>query len=202
MGGGRAQDAMTDRRHFLGLCLTAAAGLAGRSASAATVEPPVISEDGLYTQSWFLQSFLDLAEDLGEAAAEGKRFAIIWEQKGCPYCRETHLVNFADPEIQTFVRENFNVLQLDLFGSREVTDFDGEAMEERRLARKYGIAFTPTVQFFPDDPAALEGKRSKDREVARMPGYLRPPHFLSMFKYVEARAYEKMGFRAYLKAGS
>ena len=194
---------MTDRRHFLGLCAATAAGLIGReAASAATAEPPVMTDDGLYTQTWFLQSFLDLSEDLEEAAAEAKRFAVIWELKGCPYCRETHLVNFADPEIQTFVRENFNVLQLDLIGSRKVTDFDGEELEERQLARKYGIAFTPTVQFFPDDLGTLQGKRGKDREVARMPGYLRPPHFLAMFKFVQVRAYETMGFRAYLKAGS
>ena len=51
--------------------------------------------DGLYREPWFLQSFLNLAEDLETAQSAGKRFAIMWELKGCPYCKETHFVNFA-----------------------------------------------------------------------------------------------------------
>ncbi|MGI9493933.1 MAG: hypothetical protein ACR2QF_16170 [Geminicoccaceae bacterium] len=39
-----------------------------------TVEP-ILTDDGLYTQEWFLESFLDLKEDLDEA--NGKRFAIM-----------------------------------------------------------------------------------------------------------------------------
>jgi thioredoxin-related protein len=189
-----------ERRHLLALGAGAAAGLLAGPAGAGEVTAPVMTDDGLYTQAWFLQSFLDLGEDLAEAAANGKRFAIIWEQKGCPYCQETHLVNFADPEIQSFLRDNFEVLQLNLFGAREVTDFDGEALEERKLARKYGIAFTPTIQFFPEDPEQIGGRAGKEIEVVRMPGYLQPPHFLAMFRFVRERAYEDTNFRSYLKA--
>lgn len=160
---------------------------------------PVRLEDGMYTEPWFLQSFLDLSDDLQVAGEEGKRFVIMWELKGCPYCKETHFTNFGDDDIRHFVRENFAVLQLDIQGSRQVIDFDGEELEERDLATKYGIRYTPTLQFFPDDPAALDGKKGKDREVARMPGYFRPPHFLAMFRYVHERAYETEKFRGYLK---
>jgi len=158
---------------------------------------PGLNDDGLYEEPWFLQSFLDLREDLADASAQGKRFAIIWELKGCPYCRETHLVNFADPEIADYVRGNFAVLQLNLLGAREVIDFDGEVLEERELARKHGIAFTPTVQFFPE--AVPEEVANDKPEIARMPGYFKPPHFLIMFRFVREKAYENMGFRDFLK---
>ena len=170
--------------------------------AAAELAGPVLTDDGLYTESWFLNSFLDLAEDLGDAAGSGKRFAVMWEQKGCPYCQETHLVNFQQPEIQGFVRDHFEILQLNLFGARKVTDFDGEELEERQLARKYGVAFTPTIQFFPDTVEQLAGKSGKAVEVARMPGYLRPPHFLAMFRFVQDKAYERATFRQYLKQTS
>lgn len=160
---------------------------------------PLQLEEGMYTESWFLQSFLDLREDLETAADDGKRFVVMWELKGCPYCKETHFKSFADDEIRHFVRENFEVLQLNVQGSRMVTDFDGEALEERDLAAKYGVRFTPTVQFFPADAAGLAGREPRDREVARIPGYFRPPHFLAMFRYVQARAYEEEDFRSYLK---
>ncbi len=97
------------------------------------------------------------------------------------------------------MRANFEILQLDVQGSRRVTDFDGEELEERELAAKYGVRFTPTLQFFPEHVSDLEGKNGKDREVARIPGYFRPPHFLAMFRYVHERAYETEGFRDYLK---
>ncbi len=193
---------MVTRRALLTLCGTLVGAAALRRPLAAGEGEhfaPILNDDGLYQQTWFLESFLDLAEDLTEAGAGGKRFAIMWEQRGCPYCQETHLVNFAQPEIQTFVRRNFDILQLNIFGSRSVTDFDGEELEERALARKAGVRFTPTVQFFTHDPAAALGKPVRDAEIARMPGYLRPPHFLAMFKYVQSRAYEQGSFRQFLK---
>jgi len=191
---------MLTRRSFLILGGLAAAAPFGRPArGAAEVLPPIVTDDGLHSQSWFLTSFLDLAEDLEEAAGNGKRFAVMWEQRGCPYCRETHLVNFAEPEIQGFVREHFEILQLNMFGSRRVTDFDGEELEERELARKNGVAFSPTIQFFPADVSEAAGKTGKQAEVARMPGYLLPAHFLAMFRFVQAEAYRETTFRAYLK---
>ena len=187
------------RRRFVALVAASAFIAFGTAASATEDEEPYIDDDGLYHQSWFLESFLELRDDLDEATAEGKRFAIMWEQKGCPYCIETHLVNFADPDIRDFVRHNFTVVQLNLYGSRIVTDFDGEELEERDLARKYGVRFSPTIQFFPDVSDGIGTKAARDREIARMPGYLKPPHFLAMFRYVKDRGYQDGSFRSYLK---
>lgn len=179
-------------------CLFALLAAAPGGALAQADEGPVLTEDGLYTETWFLESFLELADDLDEATSQGKRFAIMWELEGCPYCRETHFVNFQDPEIKAFIKTNFVVLQLNLHGTRMVVDFDGEEMPERDLARKYAIRFSPTFQFFPDAVDAGTAK-PKDREVARLPGYFRPPHFLAMFAYVHERAYETGRFRGFLR---
>ncbi|MGJ4925538.1 SoxW family protein [Bradyrhizobium sp. HKCCYLS2038] len=160
----------------------------------------VLGDDGLYHQSWFLNSFLDLREDLDSAASEGKRLAIMWELRGCPYCRETHLVNFADPGITDYIRANFEVLQLNLLGSRKVTDFDGKELTEKELAERYAIRFTPTFQFFPPSADGVAAKEPLAREVARAPGYLKPPHFLAMFRFVRDKAYERGTFRDYLAA--
>jgi len=187
---------------FLSAIVTAAALGAGPARAAEPPkEPPkepTVGDNGLYTQPWFLQSFLDLREDLDEAAAKGKRFAIFWEQKGCPYCKETHLVNLANPEIAAFIQANFVVLQLDLYGSRKVKDFDGDEISEKALAQKYAVRFTPTIQFFP--AAAPEAKKSgKDIEVARMPGYMRPFPFYVMFQFAKDEAYKSASFRDYFK---
>jgi thioredoxin-related protein len=166
----------------------------------ARAESPILTDDGLYRQSWFLESFLDLSDDLDGAAKEGKRFAIMWELKGCPYCKETHLVNFAQPRITDYIKANFDVLQLNIIGSRKVTDFDGNEMSEKELAAKYGVRFTPTIQFFGEGAAALKALPPAKREVARAPGYLRPDDFLAMFRFVREKAYETKSFRDFVKA--
>lgn len=190
---------MIERRGFLGLGLGLIGSALGVAARPAAAEAPVLNDDGLYEQPFFVQSFLDLAEDLELAADSGKRFAVMWELRGCPYCKETHLVNFADPQIRDFVSSNFDILQLNLVGSREVVDFDGEAMEERALARKWGVRFTPTTQFFPETLDQVAGRKGSEAEVARMPGYFRPPHFLAMYRFVQEKAYETTGFNDYLR---
>jgi thioredoxin-related protein len=194
---------MLSRRLFMAdlLAGSAANGLYLLHAGAARAEA-VLGDDGLYRQPWFLESFLELADDLAGASEKKKRFAIMWELRGCPYCKKTHLVNFAKPEIENFIKDRFEVLQLNIIGSREVTDFDGEKLSEKRLAEKYGVRYTPSFQFFPDSVAGLARKKPQQREVARAQGYLEPRQFLALFRFVSERAYEKGGLRDYLKANS
>ena len=134
---------------------------------------------------------LELADDLAEATQKKKRFAVIWELRGCPYCKKLHEINFADAAIESYIKERFEILQLNIIGSREVTDFDGEKLTEKRLARKYSVRYTPTFQFFPEDASGLGKKAPRDREVARAQGYMEPKPFLALFRFVAERAYEK-----------
>jgi thioredoxin-related protein len=166
----------------------------------ARAETPVLTDDGLYRQSWFIDSFLELGDDLEAARGRNKRLALMWELKGCPYCKETHFVNFGRSDIADFVRANFDILQLNIIGARKVTDFDGSELSEKEIAAKYAVRFTPTFQFFPDGAAGLGEKAADKREVARMAGYYRPDDFLAMFRYVREKAYETRTFREFLRA--
>ena len=196
-----AADTQMKRRMFLMGAATASLmpQVCGAAAEAERIEP-VLLEDGRYTQPWFLTSFLVLKDDLADTAAEGKRLALLWDQVGCPYCKQMHRVNFADPAVNTYIRERFNILQLDLNGAREVTDFDGEVLSEKDLARKNGVIGTPTIEFLPPTPETVEGKHGRDVEVARLPGYLQPGLFEGMFAYVYDRGYERGTFRQYMQS--
>jgi thioredoxin-related protein len=171
---------------------------ADASAEVQRIEP-VLGEDGLYHQSWFLNSFMDLRDDLTSAAGTGKRFAVIIEQKGCPYCRDLHTINLADPDLNQWIRDRFDVVQVNMWGDREMTDFDGETLTEKEFVQKYAVTFTPTILFFPADPQAVEGKGGQAAEVARMPGYFRPFHFRAMFEWVHDERYAKgQSFQRYI----
>ena len=196
---------MTRRQMLSGLAGVGIAGVsAGRAslakeADGASFPEAKVGDDGLFHQDWFIESFLDLREDLVDAASEGKHFAVIWEQRGCPYCREMHRVNFAKPEIRVYIQENFSILQLDKWGPRKVTDFDGTVLGERELANRWAVNFTPTICFYPNDPKAVTGKSGQQAEVFRMPGYFKPFHFISVFEFVRGKHYEHMEFQRFVQ---
>jgi thioredoxin-related protein len=164
-----------------------------RSLLAALALPPAagfaapVRTEGGYTQDWFHEGFLDLPEDLTEATAAGLRLAVVFDQRGCPYCREMHTDHLAQPEIEGFIRPRFRMVQMDLHGAREATDFDGERMEERALARRWRVTFTPTIVFFPEEAPRRPGR---EIEVARMHGLMPKPEFLDLFRFVHERGYE------------
>ena len=73
-------------------------------------------------------------------------------------------------------------------------------MGEKALARRWRVNFTPTVNFFPPTVAETAGKSGRDAEVARMPGYLKPAHFLTYMEFVKDEGYRKESFQRYLLA--
>lgn len=112
-----------------------------------------------------------------------------------------HFVNFAIPEISDYIKANFDILQLDIKGARKVTDFDGKTMPEKKLSKLYGVRYTPTIQFFAETADGFDGGGGRKYiKVARIPGYLRPFHFLAMFQYVREKAYVTTKYRTYLRA--
>ena len=165
---------------FLFTLLTAV--FLGNMAAAATV-----GDDGLHIQPWIRDTFKDLQEDLDEANAEGKRLAIFFEQRGCIYCTKMHESVYPDPELSDYIDENFFVIQLNLHGDLEVVDFDSDTLTEKQIARKWGILFTPSVIFLPEE--VEEGKTAIQSAVAMMPGAFGRGTTLDMFTWVNEKRY-------------
>lgn len=127
--------------------------------SAQAQEPP----------AWFAPSFLDIREDVAEAARDGKRLMVYFHQDGCPYCKRLVEVNFRDPRIVAKMRGAFLSIDINIFGDREVTWTDGRRMPEKRFAALLKVQFTPTLVFF-DEKAEI---------AHRINGYLPPEEFLA-----------------------
>ena len=150
-------------RRLTAYLLAALLGFAALTAAAAEM-----GDDGLHKAPWMQDTFKDLREDLADAEAAGKRLMVIVEQRGCIYCRKMHEEVFVVPEIEKMLMEDFHVIQINMFGDVEVTDFDGEAMAEKDAVRKWGLLFTPTMMFFPEEVA--EGQTAQQAAVITMPG--------------------------------
>ncbi|MBU2581692.1 MAG: thioredoxin family protein [Alphaproteobacteria bacterium] len=165
----------------------------GLPPAAGPSEPLAVAEqgdDGIYHQPWFVSSFLDLKEDFAAAKAQGKRFAVVFEQRGCIYCVKMHTEVLAKRYINDYVRENFAVVQLNMWGSREVTDFDGTQTTEKKLAERWGVMFTPTVIFFKEDVDGQDTQWGQALEVTRMSLGIGPGTFYDLFVWIRAKVYE------------
>lgn len=147
-----------------------------------------IGEDGLHKQPWFTTSFRDIAEDIETASEEGKRLAIIFEQRGCIYCKKLHEEVLSDPEVARYISDNFMVVQYNLFGDEEVTDLDGETLTEKTAARKWRVVYTPTILFMPEE--ATQEQDTGQAAVSTMPGAFEKGTTLNMFRWVRERGYE------------
>ncbi|MCT8973339.1 thioredoxin family protein [Microbaculum marinisediminis] len=157
-------------------------------AFAAPAGAVTIGDDGLHKQDWFSITFRDIAEDIEAANEEDKRLVLVFEQRGCIYCRKMHEELLTDPEVRDYIKANFKVVQYNMFGDEEVTDLDGEALTEKTAARKWGYVFTPTIVFLPEQ--APEGGSVAQAAVVTMPGAFGKSTFLHMFQWVREKGYE------------
>ena len=127
---------------------------------------------------WFKVSFLDVADDVQEAADAGKHYGMYFYQDGCPYCEKLIDDNFSQYRINEYAKNNFDIVAINIFGSLEVTDVDGVGRPESAFSKHRNIQFTPTMIFF-----------APSGEVFRMNGYYPPHKFLAMLEYIHEKKY-------------
>ena len=146
-----------------------------------------LGDDGLHKAPWMRDTFKDLSEDLADATAEGKRLMILVEQRGCIYCRKMHEEVFVAPEVAKTIDDNFFVIQINMFGDVEVTDFDGTTLSEKDMVKRWGALFTPNIYFFPE--TVPEGLTAPQAAVANMPGAFSASTTLDLLNWVLEKGY-------------
>jgi thioredoxin-related protein len=147
-----------------------------------------VGDDGLHVVPWIETTFLDLREDLADANAAGQRLLVMVEQRGCIYCTHMHEEVYPTEVIEALLTDAFYVVRINMHGSAEVIDFDGEAMEERDLARRWRNMFTPTLMFFPEEVEA--GLTGAEATVAMMPGAFGVGTLHDLMNWVLAHGYD------------
>lgn len=173
------------RKLFLAALAAIAIGTTGHAAELG------LGDDGLHKSDWMRDTFKDLREDLDSANEEGKRLMLIVEQRGCIYCDKMHKDTFSRPVVDNLIRDNYFVVQLNLHGDIEITDLDGEVLSEKAAIRKWGMLFTPTMIFLPEEvPEDVDAARAA---VSIMPGAFGPGTTQDMLTWVLEKRYELDG---------
>jgi thioredoxin-related protein len=178
---------------FLGMLLTCAPLLAATPQDDALIEfddRPL--NFPLQHPDWFKDSFLDLRDDLDEALQAGKKGIMVYfGQKRCAYCRQLIRGNFGQSDIVAYTRTHFDLIPIDVWGIREVTDLQGNTLTEHQYAVRENTDFTPSILFF----------NREGREVLRLRGYYPPYQFRAALEYVVDAHYLREPFTAYLARG-
>jgi len=162
---------------------------------AAETAPAQASEPGAHAidiPAWFKESFLDLPDDIKDAAKANKRLLVYFGQDGCPYCKELMQVNFGQKDISDKTRKHFDAIAFNIWGDREVVWTDGKHYTEKEFARILQVQFTPTVLLLDE-----QGK-----VVLRLNGYYPPHKFRIALDYVSGKMENKITFADYLKSAA
>lgn len=150
----------------LGALCIALAGATGPLARAA--DPSAIA-----VPQWFKVSSLDLRDDIKAATAAKKRVMLYFGKSGCPYCKQLMEVNFRQPDIVAKTRQRFDAIEINIYGSRQVTWVDGTVRSEQEFAALLAAQRTPTLLFL-DERGGI---------ALRVTGYYPPPRFLAGIEY-------------------
>ncbi|MGB0711990.1 MAG: thioredoxin family protein [Gammaproteobacteria bacterium] len=168
-----------------------AASAAGASATAtATAKGEFLGAMETVYPSWFKESFLELGTDVEEAAESGRRLMVLFHQDGCPYCNALVEQNLSQKDIESYTREHFDVVSINIWGDREVLSVDGRTLTEKQFAAALKVQFTPTLIFMNEQGAP----------VLRLNGYLAPDRFKAALEFVAGRKEAEMSFRDWYAA--
>ena len=171
--------------YVLYLCFFTFCGVSATSATQAQTAIGVFkgAKSAVHPE-WFKESFLDLEEDIADAALEDKRLMVYFWQPGCPYCAELISNNLEIDEIKQKLQTKFDVVALNMWGDREVIQVGGKAFTEKTLAAALNVNYTPTLLFF-----------TESRKIAlRLDGYVAPERFSLALDYVSGKHEKEYGF--------
>jgi thioredoxin-related protein len=138
--------------------------------------------------AWFKSSFLDIREDVQESVDSGRRVMLYFYQDGCPYCKKLLEDNFGQAEISRLTQRYFDVIAINMWGDREVVDFQGRDTTEKAFSVGLKVMFTPTLLLLDE----------RGEVVLRINGYFPPHRFRAALEYVGTHQESAGGFRGFL----
>ncbi|QEP42622.1 thioredoxin [Ectothiorhodospiraceae bacterium BW-2] len=173
-----------------GLCIASLA-LGGSIIGAA-----VASERGVVTggvmhsiPGWFKESFLDMAEDVEEAAEAEKHLLLFFHLNGCPYCDRMLEESFESEPLTGFIQQHFDSIAINVQGDREVVFSDELTLTEKALADRLNVWATPAILFLDQN----------NQPVARVDGYRAAARFEQVLHYVSSKAYQSTSLSDYMQ---
>ncbi len=138
---------------------------------------------------WFKESFLEIASDATEANDAGKHLILFMDLNNCPYCYKMLEESFAHAPYTQFIKDNFDVIAINIRGDRDVEFNETISVTEKELAKILKVSYTPTILFL----------NKENRTVLRLNGYRSAQAFKYALDYVQQKAYLKGSLNRYIE---
>lgn len=116
----------------------------------------------------------DAAKAKGES--QSQKYFIYFSSRNCGYCRMLESKTFSNPDVSSYINENYIPVQVDID-------------KERKIAARYSIQGVPDLRFLSKDGAA----------IGRWIGFTEADHLLKLLKYVQTDSYLSMSFKDFAK---
>ena len=158
------------------------------SSSEGELNPGMVNPGHQEHPAWFKVSFLDLFEDIEDAANNNKRLMVYYFQDGCPYCKILLEENFSQREIAEKTQKYFDVVAINLWGDREVSVGD-KHYTEKQFAEALKVQYTPTILFFDEN----------NKIVFRANGYYPPEKFSALLDYIGNKQESSISYQDYME---
>ncbi len=137
---------------------------------------------------WFKESFLDIGEDVSEAAEEGRHVILFMHLNGCPYCNKMTEENFKHSPDTPFIQQHFDVIALNIRGDREIAFNEEITVTEKELADLVKVEYTPTTVFL----------NQNNQVVLKLNGYRSVETFGHALRFVQQKKYLQMKLADYI----
>jgi thioredoxin-related protein len=152
-----------------------------------TLQSDMVNPGYIEKPAWFKESFLDLREDVQEATQSKKRLLLYFYQDGCPYCAKLLQDNLGQKKLADKTRKHFDVIAINMWGDKEVTDLKGRLTTEKKFSEQMRVMYTPTLVFLTE----------KGQVALRVNGYYAPNKYETALDYVRGHNERKISFRDY-----
>ena len=183
--------AVSALRSFLTLLLGASLGIA-LSVNAANTDTRgrIVGGAEHPLPDWFKESFLEIADDVGEASESGRHVMLFFDLNGCPYCDRMLKESFNAEPLGSYIQANFDVIAINIQGDREIAFNEDISVTEKQLAEILKVYSTPALVFLNED----------NETIVRVNGYRASERFQQVLEFVATRSYRSTGLTEYLQA--
>ncbi|PSQ96891.1 MAG: hypothetical protein BRD55_04405 [Bacteroidetes bacterium SW_9_63_38] len=110
----------------------------------------------------------------------------------CPYCQRMQETVYADSTVRRYLDDHFTYVRLNSDTTGGQHSFRGDTLSTSQLASALGARGVPATVFMTADGTP----------IARQPGFVKRPTFLTMLRYVGSGAYRNQDFKTFTEQES
>ncbi|MHC1605031.1 MAG: thioredoxin family protein [Candidatus Methanofastidiosia archaeon] len=122
-----------------------------------------------------------------EAKISGKHMLLYFWRPNCTFCDKMEKTTFVDPEVVSYMEENFLPVGINIWSSSPISQQD-PSISGKNLETRFKVIGAPSYGFVD----------SEGNILGTVPGYKEPEDFKLLLEFVSTKAYLEMTYQEFL----